>query len=384
MFDQKDFVKIVSFIRDLYHQPEGIIPLHAPVFRGNEKRYLAECIDTTYVSYVGEFVTRFEEAIATYTGAKYAVAVVNGTVALQIALLVSGIEPNDEVVTQPLTFVATANAIRHVNAWPVFIDVDKATLGMSPESLASFLKKQTVRKKKGIYNISSGRRIKAVVPMHTFGFPCRIDEIVRICSIYDIDVIEDAAESLGSFYKERHTGTFGKAGILSFNGNKVITTGGGGAIITNEMTFAELAKHLSTTAKVYHPWEIIHDQLGYNFRMPNLNAAVGVAQMEKINDFIVNKRSTASYYQEYFSSIGLNYLKEPANSRSNYWLNCILLRNKKNRDDFLEYTNRNGIMTRPAWRLINELDMYRKCMSVDLHNVNSIYTRLVNLPSGLR
>lgn len=384
MFDQKDFVKIVSFIRDLYHQPEGIIPLHAPVFQGNEKKYLAECIDTTYVSYVGEFVTRFEEAIATFTGAKYAVAFVNGTVALQIALLVSGVEPNDEVITQPLTFVATANAIRHVNAWPVFIDVDKATLGMSPESLDSFLKNQTVRKKNGIYNKSSGRRIKAVVPMHTFGFPCKIDEIVRICSVYDIEVIEDAAESLGSFHKEKHTGTFGKAGILSFNGNKIITTGGGGAIITNERKFAELAKHLSTTAKVYHPWEIIHDQLGYNFRMPNLNAAVGVAQMEKINDFIVNKRSTASYYQEFFSSIGLAYLKEPTNSRSNYWLNCILLRNKNDRDDFLEYANRNGIMIRPAWRLINQLDMYRTCMSVDLRNVTSISARLVNLPSGLR
>ena len=293
MFDQKDFAKIVSFIRDLYHQPEGIIPLHAPVFRGNEKKYLAECIDTTYVSYVGEFVTRFEKAIADYTGAKYAVAVVNGTAALQIALIVAGVEENDEVITQPLTFVATANAIRHANASPVFVDVDRDTLGMSPSSLQAFLEEHVTLENECAVNKSTGRRIKAVVPMHTFGFPCRIDQIVALCRKYNLVVVEDAAESLGSFYKGKHTGTFGLSGILSFNGNKIITTGGGGMIITDDQAFAEKAKHLTTTAKVPHAWEYIHDEVGYNFRMPNLNAAVGMAQW-KYCSYIQNKKKTAN------------------------------------------------------------------------------------------
>ena len=383
MCDQKDFEKIVSFIRDLYHQPEGVIPLHAPVFLGNEKKYLMECIDSTYVSYVGEFVNRFERMIADYTGANYAVAVSNGTVALQISLIIAGIEPGDEVISQPLTFVATANAIRHAIAWPVFIDVDPDTLGMSPDSLDSFLKNSITMKKDGAYNKVSGRRIKAAVPMHTFGFPCRIDEIVDICTKYEIEVIEDAAESLGSFYKKQHTGTFGLAGIVSFNGNKIITTGGGGAIITNEKAFAERAKHLTTTAKVPHPWKYMHDEIGYNFRMPNLNAAVGVAQMEKIDEFIQIKRTTASKYKTFLQNLDMEFFTEPAYARSNYWLNTIKIENNKLRDEFLDYCQRLGVSARPPWQLLHYLPMYKNSQFSDLRNCIRLEETLANLPSGI-
>lgn len=386
MFNQEDFEKIVSFIRDLYHQPEGIVPLHAPVFRGNEKKYLAECIDTTYVSYVGKFVNRFEEAIAAYTGAKYAVAVVNGTAALQIALLVAGVEENDEVITQPLTFVATANAIRHANAWPVFVDVDRDTLGMSPSSLEEFLEEHVTIENERAVNKNTGRRIKVVVPMHTFGFPCRIDQIVDICQKYHLLVIEDAAESLGSFYKGKHTGTFGVSGILSFNGNKIITTGGGGMIITNDQTVAEKAKHLTTTAKVPHPWEYIHDQVGYNYRMPNLNAAVGLAQYEKLAGHLNVKRKIAQTYKKYFINNfpDIAYVDEMTDSRSNFWLNSVMFPGKESRDLFLKYTNEQSIVTRPAWQLMHQLKIFQSSNDDKLPVAEMIYDRLINLPSGVR
>ena len=396
MSDDPRFEKIVQFIRELYHQPEGVIPLHAPVFAGNEKKYLIECIDSTYVSYVGEFVARFEHMIADYTGAKYVVAVVNGTVALQIALLVSGVESDDEVITQPLTFVATANAIRHANAWPVFIDVDRDTLGMSPESLTAFLDKHVVIKKGETFNKATGRRIKAIVPMHTFGFPARIDEIVAICNEYNVPVVEDAAESLGSFYKGKHTGTFGKIAVLSFNGNKILTTGGGGMLLFQDEVLAEKAKHMTTQAKVPHPWEYIHDNLGYNYRMPNINAALGVAQMERIEEIIENKRQTAHNYREFFSTnqqinkstnlidSTIQFICEPIGYRSNYWLNTITLNNRKERDEFLKYTNENGIMTRPIWRLMNKLEMFKNAQTGNLENSEWLEDRAVNLPSSIR
>ncbi|NMC13439.1 MAG: LegC family aminotransferase [Chloroflexi bacterium] len=376
---------MVSFIRDLYHQPEGIIPLHAPVFRGNEKKYLAECIDTTYVSYVGEFVTRFEEAIAAYTGAKYAVAVVNGTAALQIALIVAGVEENDEVITQPLTFVATANAIRHANAWPVFIDVDHDTLGMSPSALQEFLEENVSIENECAVNKSTGRRIKAVVPMHTFGFPCRIDQIIALCRKYNLVVIEDAAESLGSFYKGKHTGTFGLSGILSFNGNKIITTGGGGMIITDDKTFAEKAKHLTTTAKVPHAWEYIHDQIGYNYRMPNINAAVGLAQYEQLVSHLNIKRKVAQTYKVFFENefSEITYIEELADSHSNFWLNTILFPDKISRNQCLKYCHEQGIMIRPAWRLMHRLKMFKQCQTFNLNESKKCTAKLINLPSSV-
>lgn len=384
MSDEQLFEKIVRFIRELYNKPEGIIPLHAPVFRGNEKKYLMECIDSTYVSYVGAFVNRFEQMIADYTGAKYAVAVVNGTVALQIALIVAGVEPNDEVITQPLTFVATANAIRHANAWPVFVDVDRDTLGMSAASLSDFLQKNIMMKKDSAYNKLSGRRIKAVVPMHTFGFPCRIDEILDVCAKYDLVVVEDAAESLGSLYKGKHTGTFGLAGILSFNGNKIITTGGGGMIITDDDKIAQRAKHLTTTAKVPHPWEFIHDEVGYNYRMPNVNAAIGVAQMERIHNYIQNKRNIAGDYRTFFRETDIEFFIEPTNAFSNYWLNTILVRSQEMRDDFLHYCNEFGLMVRPVWRLLNKLVCFSESQYFKIENAVTLEQRIANLPSSIR
>ncbi|GAB4460265.1 MAG: LegC family aminotransferase [Bacteroidales bacterium] len=379
------FDDIIQFIKKLYSNKE-IIPLHAPVFWGNEKKYLIECIDTTFVSYVGRFVTKFEEMIAEYTGSKYAVAVVNGTAALQIALQIAGVSEGDEVITQPLTFVATANAISHCGSKPVFVDVDKDTMGMSPAKLNDWLTKNTKydKVKKKTINQSTNQPISAIVPMHTFGFPCLIDEIVEIGNEYNIPVIEDAAESLGSYYKNKHTGTFGLAGILSFNGNKTVTTGGGGMIITDNEEFAKKAKYITTTAKVPHKWEYVHDEVAYNYRLTNINAAVGVAQMEKLEEILENKRNTAKLYFEFFKNKEIEFINEQPNTKSNYWLNCIVLKDRKERDQFLEETNTNGVMTRPIWRLMNKLEMFKQCQSGDLSNSEWLEERVVNLPSGYR
>lgn len=377
----------IEFIKSLYPN-KNPVPLHEPVFFGNEKKYLNDCIDSTFVSYVGKYVTQFEEMTAKYTGSKYAVAVVNGTAALQIALQLAGVKYGDEVITQPLTFVATANAISHCGAKPIFIDVDIDTMGLSPEKLNDWLTKNTQYDdlKHQTINKSTNKPISAIVPMHTFGFPCRIDEIIEIANKYNIPVIEDAAESLGSYYKGKHTGTFGLAGILSYNGNKTITTGGGGMIITDNEEFAKKAKHLTTTAKVPHKWEYIHDEVGYNYRMTNVTAAVGVAQMEKLEEIIANKRQTAEKYKQFFSTFDstLTFMKEPVNSYSNYWLNCIELKDINERNEFLELTNSNGIMTRPIWRLMNKLNMYKNCQTGNLDNANWLEERIVNLPSGYR
>lgn len=374
--------EFVNFIRKTFNQPEGFIPLHAPVFQGNEKKYLAECIDSTYVSSVGKFVDQFEEEMARYTGAKKAVVCVNGTNALHLALLLAGVKRNDEVITQPLTFIATANAISYCGANPVFVDVDKNTLGLSPTALKDFLDENGSVENNGCYNKITRNKIAAVVPMHTFGHPCRIDEIAEICNKYNIQLVEDAAESLGSFYKGKHTGTFGNIGVLSFNGNKIITTGGGGMLLFNDEKLAQKAKHLTTQAKVPHQWEFIHDDIGYNYRMPNINAALGVAQLEQIDKFLNAKYNLANQYKTFFNVTEIQFVEEPENSKSNYWLNAILLNERSERNFFLEYTNKNAIMTRPVWELMNRLPIFRNAQCGDLNNAEWIADRLVNIPSS--
>ena len=377
------FKDIVDFIKSLY-PGQNPVPLHAPVFLGNEKKYLADCVDSTFVSYVGKYVTKFEEMTAQYTGAKYAIAMVNGTTALQIALQVAGVKPGDEVITQPLTFVATANAISHCGANPVFVDVDIDTMGLSPQNLKDFLLKNYAIKPNGTFNRLTGNRLAAIVPMHTFGFPCRIDDIVEIADSFNVPVVEDSAESLGSYYKGRHTGTFGIAGILSYNGNKTITTGGGGMIITDSEEFAKMAKHLSTTAKVSHSYDYVHDQVGYNYRMPNVNAAIGVAQMEKIEEYLLNKRGTSDIYREYFASKNIDFAFEMKETKANYWLNVIRLKDFNERNTFLDFANTNGVMTRPVWQLMNRLEMYKDCQASNLDNSEWLEERVVNIPSGVR
>lgn len=379
--ENKLFKEIIDFIRNTFN-PKEFIPLHEPRFWGNEKKYLNRCIDSTFVSSVGEFVDEFEKKIAEYTNSKYTVVTVNGTEALHLALMLAGVRAGDEVITQPVTFVATANAISYTNAKPVFVDVDMDTLSLSPEKLEKFLKENYELRGNDCVNIKTGNILKACVPVHIFGFPARIDDIINICSEYNIKVIEDAAESLGSFYKNRHTGTFGNLGILSFNGNKIITTGGGGAILTDDKEIAKRAKHLTTQAKIKHPWEYNHDVTGYNYRMPNLNAAFGLAQLEQIEEFVNLKRQLAKKYSDFFSSVGIDFINEPKNSRSNYWLNCIIFKNIKERNDFLELSNKNGVMTRPIWTLMPDLPMFRNCLKGDLSNSKWMQERVVNIPSS--
>lgn len=376
------FKDIITFVKELYNTDQ-FIPLHEPRFNGNEKKYVNECIDSTFVSSVGEFVNRFEIEVAKFTGAKHAIATVNGTAALHIGLLMAGVEQNDEVITQPLTFVATANAINYAGAYPVFVDVDKDTMGLSPEKLEHFLVHNTQMVNGVCINKKTNRRIKAVVPMHTFGFPVRIDEILAICNKYQIALVEDAAESLGSYYKGKHTGTFGLLGTLSFNGNKTITTGGGGMIITNDEEIAKKAKYITTTAKVPHRWDYEHDMVAYNYRLPNLNSALGCAQMETLPGFLEKKRALAKTYQEFFKSKSVGFITEPQDSISNYWLNAVVLEDLEMRNNFLEETNNNGVMTRPIWKLMNSLPMYSQAQSGDLENSKWLENRIVNIPSSV-
>jgi len=372
----------IEFIKSIYGNAASI-PLHAPHFSGNEKKYLNECIDSTFVSSVGKFVDEFEEKITSYTGAKYAIATSNGTSALHISLLLANVEQDNEVITQPLTFVATCNAISYCGAQPIFIDVDRDTMGLSPSSLIEFLESSTLIKNKQCVNNLTGKVIKACVPMHTFGHPCRIDEIKDICDKYHIFLIEDAAESVGSLYKDKHTGTFGQIGVMSFNGNKIITAGGGGCIITDDEDLAKKAKHLSTTAKVPHKWEYSHDTVGYNYRMPNLNAALLVAQLENLDNFKDKKRKLADMYGEFFKGIDCKFVKEPVESSSNYWLNAIVLNDKQQRDIFLNESNAQGVMTRPIWTLMNKLPMFKDAQCGDLTNSEWLEDRVVNIPSSV-
>lgn len=379
----QNFKDTISFIKNLY--PKDFIPLHEPLFIGNERKYVLDAIDSTFVSSVGEYVNRFEKMMADVAGTKYAIAIVNGTAALHISLILGDVKQEDEVLTQALTFIATANAISYIGAKPVFIDVEKETLGMSPKKLRAFLEEFGEKRKDGFtYNKFSGKRIKACVPMHTFGFPCKIDELVSICEKWNIVLIEDAAESIGSYYKGKHTGSFGLMGTFSFNGNKTITCGGGGAVVTNNETVAKLAKHLTTQAKVPHAWEFAHDHIGYNYRMPNLNAAFACAQLEQLKTFTGKKRKLAKDYQNYFEkNTEIEFIREPENAESNYWLNCILLKNRTERDEFLKITNENGVMTRPVWKLMNKLPMFINCQNGGLEISEFIEDRLVNIPSSV-
>ena len=377
------FKNVINFIQETY-QTKNYIPLHEPQFVGNEKKYLNECIDSTFVSSVGKFVDELEEKIAKYTGLKYAVATSNGTSALHISLILGGVEQEDEVITQSLNFVASCNAISYCNAKPIFVDVDKDTMGLSPSALKSFLENNTTIKNKQCINNKTNKVIKVCVVMHSYGHPCRIDKIKKICDEYHIFLIEDAAESLGSTYKDKHTGTFGQLGTLSFNGNKIITAGGGGCIVTNNKVLAKRAKHLTTTAKVPHKWYFDHDMVGYNYRMPNINAALLIAQLEKLNDFIVNKRNLANKYEAYFKSTDYNFFKEPKDSKSNYWLNSIILDEKLQRDQFLKETNDSGVMTRPIWNLMNKLPMFKDAQCDNLKNSEWLSERVVNIPSSVR
>lgn len=375
---------ITTFIHNLFGTDE-FVPLHAPLFIGNEKKYLAECIDTTFVSSVGKFVDRFEEQVACYTGSKRAVVCVSGTNALHMGMLLVGVERDDEVLTQALTFIATCNAISYIGAHPVFLDVDRDTLGLSPLAVKRWLSGHAEVRNDQCYNKRTGRRIKACVPMHTFGHPMKIDELSAVCNEYHIELVEDAAESIGSFYKGRHTGTFGRVGAISFNGNKTITTGGGGMLLFQDEELGKFAKHFTTQAKVPHRWAFVHDHIGYNYRMPNINAALGCAQMENLDRYVSNKRETAERYREFFSRIpDVEFVVEPANSRSNYWLNAVLLKDRRAQQSFLEYTNDHGVMTRPVWELMNRLEMFRGCETDGLENTVWLEERIVNIPSSVR
>lgn len=372
---------VINFIRSVY-QTQDFIPLHEPKFIGNEKAYLLDCIESTFVSSVGKYVDRFEQEIVKYTGAKFAVATVNGTAALHIALKLAGVRPNDEVITQPLSFVATCNAISYCQAIPVFVDVDRDTLGLSPKSLKTFLSTYSNRTANGCINKTTGRKISAIVPMHTFGHPCRIDKIAEICEEFRIPLVEDAAESLGSYYQGKHTGTFGKLAAFSFNGNKIITTGGGGMIVTDDEELARRAKHITTTAKVPHPYEFIHDEVGYNYRLPNINAALGCAQMESLPRLLDSKRNIAFAYSIFLADCGIHFVEEPLHARANYWLNAIILENRQLRDECLNELNKAGLMSRPIWHLLNNLKMFKGCQTVSLTNAKWLEERVVNIPSS--
>lgn len=372
---------LICLVHEIYGPSP--IPLHRPVFEGNERAYLTDSIDSNFVSSVGARVTEFEERIAEFSGCARAIATVNGTAALHMALLVAGVRVDDEVLSQALTFVATCNAISYIGARPVFVDVDEDTMGMSPTALRLWLEANAVRVGGETVNRGTGARIAACVPMHTFGLPCRIAEIAAICDEFGIALVEDAAESLGSYVGQSHTGAFGKLATLSFNGNKVITTGGGGMIITNDEALADRAKHLTTTAKVPHPWEFRHDEVGYNYRMPNLNAALGCAQMEKLPAMLQIKADVAARYRAFCSEHGLHFIDPIPGKTANYWLNAVRLEDRAARDAFLEYTNARGVMTRPIWQLMSELSAFAECQTDGLETSRWLADRVVNLPSSV-
>lgn len=377
------YEKIISYIKELYGSQT--VPLSVPKFIGNEKEYLNECVDSTFVSSVGQFVDRFEKDMAAYTGAKRAVVIVSGTNALHMAMMLAGVVRDDEVLTQALTFIATCNAISYIGAHPVFIDVDKSTMGLSPDAVKEWLVKNAEIKNGQCYDKQTGRRVKACIPMHTFGHPVRIEELAEVCKEYQLELVEDAAESIGSKYKGIHTGLFGKVGALSFNGNKTITTGGGGMLLFMDEELGVLAKHLTTQAKVPHRWEFKHDHIGYNYRMPNINAALGCAQLEHLDEYIADKRETAKAYAEYFKDKdGITFFTEPENCFSNYWLNVVILPNHDKQLEFLQETNDNGVMTRPIWELMNRLPMFKHCQHDSLKNTIWFADRVVNIPSSVR
>ena len=360
-------------------------PLHEPFFNGNEWAYLKDCLDSSFVSSVGEFVNRFELELASFTGAKHAVAVVNGTSALHIALKLAGVQEGDEVLTPALTFIATSNAITYCNATPHFVDSEENTLGINATKLREYLISQTEQRSGQCVNRSTQRIIRALVPVHTFGHPVDLDGLLSVSHDFNITLVEDAAESLGSYYHGKHTGTFGLCGTLSFNGNKTITTGGGGAILTNNTKLALHAKHITTTAKLPHKWNYCHDAIGYNYRLPNLNAALGCAQLEQLNKILDAKKTLFLNYQAVFEKIeGVNLISEPDECKSNFWLQTLLidLNNVGHRDEILRVTNKLDFMTRPAWSLINEMEPFREFPSMNLDIAKSLVLRLINIPSS--
>lgn len=371
---------IVEFVRDTYKTNE-FIPLHSPKFDGNEKSYVMETIESTFVSSVGKFVDDFERKIEAYTGTAKAVATVNGTAALHAALYMADVQRGDLVITQALTFVATCNALYHMGAEPIFLDVSPVSLGLCPKAVDAFLEENAEVTDAGCIHKKTGRRIKAVVPMHTFGHPVELDELVTICLKWKITLVEDAAESLGSFYKGKHTGTIGDFGAVSFNGNKIITTGGGGMVLCKTQELGARTKHVTTTAKVPHPYEFFHDEPGFNYRMPNLNAALGCAQMEVIEQYLKQKRELAECYSEFFKGTGFKFVTEPDYAQSNYWLNAIICPDKESREQVLTDTNRSGVMTRPIWQLMHRLPMFENAIRGDLTYSEFIEAHLINLPS---
>lgn len=377
------FKQVINFIQDKFGTDQ-FIPLHAPVFNGKEKEYVLDTLDSTFVSSVGAYVDKAEQLMAEISETQKTVAVVNGTSGLQIAMQLAGVQQGDEVITQALTFVATANAIHYTGAQPVFLDVDYDTMGLSPTAVKNFLEEFGEKRENGTYNKKTGKRIAACVPMHTFGFPVHLDPLLLICKHWNISVVEDAAESLGSYYHGKHTGSFGLLGVFSFNGNKIVTCGGGGMIVTQNDELGKLGKHLTTTAKVPHPYEYVHDHVGYNFRMPNLNAALVCAQLEQLNNFLANKRELANEYATFFQGEKIKFRTELENTRVNYWLMCVELENLEERNAFLKATNDAKTMTRPIWQLMYRLPMYQHCYRDSQRNAEFLEERIVNIPSSVR
>lgn len=366
------------------HGKDEFLPLHEPTLTGNEMDYVVDCIETGWVSSVGKYVDKIEEMLAEYTGVERAVAVVNGTAALHIALKIVGVQQGDEVLIPSLTFVATGNAVTYCNADPHFIDVSEETLGVDPNKLDDYLNDIVIIKEGKSVNKHTGKIIRAIVPMHTFGHPVDLDSLMEVCERYNITIVEDAAESLGSLYKGKHTGSFGKVSALSFNGNKIMTTGGGGAILTNDENLANYAKHLTTTAKVPHAWEYIHDEIGYNYRMPNINAALGCAQLESIDNFITNKRNLTNMYEDIINNYdGISLFKEKSNMRSNYWLQTLIIDDSKhNIEEALEILNNNNIMSRPIWQPLHLLEPFKAYQKSDLSTTELLKKQIINIPSS--
>ena len=377
------FGEVISFIKDKFGTND-FIPLHAPVFAGNERTYVMDTLDSTFVSSVGAYVEQAEKMVAEICQTQRAVAVVNGTSGLQIAMQLAGVQQGDEVLTQALTFVATANAIHYIGAEAVFLDVDCDTMGLSSKAVAEFLEEFGEKRENRTYNKKTGRKIAACIPMHTFGFPVHLDALMAICTEWNIPLVEDAAESLGSYYRGKHTGSFGQLGVISFNGNKIVTCGGGGMIVTQNEELGKLGKHLTTTAKVPHPYEYVHDQVGYNFRMPNLNAALVCAQLEQLEAFLANKRALANEYAIFFKSQGIKFRTELEDTQANYWLMCVELENLEERNAFLKATNDAKTMTRPIWQLMYRLPMYKHCYRDTQKNAEFLEERIVNIPSSVR
>jgi aminotransferase in exopolysaccharide biosynthesis len=378
-----NYSDVIGFIKNQFYN-KAFIPLHEPRFWGNEKNYVADTIDSTFVSSVGAYVDKFELMMSSISGTNKSIAVVNGTSALQVALRLAGVNAGDEVITQALTFIATINAIIYNGAAPIFIDVDLDTMGLSPNAVEAFLEEFGEMRDGICYNKKTNRKIAACMPMHTFGFPVHLDELLKVCNKWNIPLVEDAAEAIGSEYHSKPIGSFGKLGVFSFNGNKIVTSGGGGAIVTNDIELGIKAKHLTTTAKIPHPYEYVHDEIGYNYRMPNLNAALACAQLEQLPTFVESKRTLAQEYNSFFKSKGINFRTELPQTKANYWLMCVELENKQERESFLKVTNENGVMTRPIWQLIFKSPLYSRFQKDAQINAMYLEDRIVNIPSSVR